>query len=82
MDFVNSMKGKLSQASSSTVQKAKDISEQFRMQLGLRRLMEFLTSYHLPPELGQSCLKFLPGDLQRRFRQHRSGGILGIRGQP
>ncbi len=35
-----------------SLKKANDISEQFRLQLGLRRLMEFLANYHLPPELG------------------------------
>ncbi|MBE6955643.1 MAG: ATP-dependent RecD-like DNA helicase [Ruminococcaceae bacterium] len=41
-----------------SLRKAKDISEQFRMQLGLRRLMEFLTSYHLPPELGPRLYRY------------------------
>ena len=35
-----------------SLRKANEISQSFRSQMGLRRLIEFLTSYHLPPELG------------------------------
>ena len=35
-----------------SLRKANEMSQSFRSQMGLRRLIEFLASYRLPPELG------------------------------
>lgn len=47
----------LAEVSGITSAKAKTIGEEFRLQTGMRRLMEFFTLHHLPAELAVRCYK-------------------------
>ena len=52
---------RLSEVSGISVQKAKAIGEEFRLQVGMRHLMEFFALHHLPAELAVKTYK-LYGD--------------------
>lgn len=51
LDVIESEPEKLTQISGISLRKAQEISESFRRQAGIRRLIEFLTLHHLPAEL-------------------------------
>ncbi|MCI8524499.1 MAG: ATP-dependent RecD-like DNA helicase [Oscillospiraceae bacterium] len=51
LDVIENDPQKLTAIQGISVKKAEAISESFRRQVGVRRLIEFLTLHHLPPEL-------------------------------
>ncbi len=53
-----------------SLRKAREISESFRMQVGLRRLIEFLTGYHLPAELGLRLYRSFGEEAVERLQEN------------
>lgn len=51
LEVLENSPDELSQISGISPKKAQQIGESFRKQAGVRRLIEFLTLYHIPPEL-------------------------------
>ncbi len=51
LDVIENEPEKLTQISGISLKKAQEISQSFRRQAGIRRLIEFLTLHHLPAEL-------------------------------
>lgn len=51
LDVLENEPEKLAEVQGISISKAKEISESFRRQVGMRRLLEFLAAHHLPPEL-------------------------------
>ena len=51
LDVMENEPGKLAQLPGISQSKAREISESFRRQVGMRRLIEFLAAHHLPAEL-------------------------------
>ncbi len=51
LDVLENEPERLTEIPGITEKKAREMSESFRRQSGIRRLIEFLTAHHLPPEL-------------------------------
>ena len=51
LDVLENEPDRLTEIPGITANKAREMSESFRRQSGIRRLIEFLTEHHLPPEL-------------------------------
>ena len=62
LDVIENDPETLSQVPGISLSKAKEISENFRRQVGMRRLIEFLAAHHLPPELAMRLYRAY-GDL-------------------
>ena len=66
LKVIESEPEKLAAVSGISKAKAVAISENFRLQSGIRHLMEFFSAYHLPPELAVKLYK-LYGDASREM---------------
>jgi len=70
LDVMEQEPDRLSEIQGISLRKAREISECFRQQIGIRRLMEFLTAHGLPAELSMRLYRFYGNEAEEVLRDN------------